>query len=1471
MHINSSMSMDKPEEHSKNHHPSDQSFPRSVESACFGVWDWNIETGELVWSPECLEMFGLSLDTQMTYERFMEAIAPEDRQKVDQAVKVALETGNHYSTEMRAVWPDGSLHWIASRGRAYYNEAGKPIRMSGAGFDITAVKQTEDELRRARAEARSYADNLATVVDAIPAITFFSVDREGRTMTAGRAAREVFGLPENTNVSLSDPAVRERFNFQWLEDGRLLAPEELPVQQAASTGKPVGGRKFEVRFPDGKSIHLLGHAVPLLDAAGQPHGAVGAFLDVTDMQRKESELREARAEAKAQADNLAAVLEAMPAAAFISYDRKCEKIIANKAAYELLRMPNGGNPSLTAPEHELPDFVPFENGREIPGEELPLQIAAATGRAVHGKEIEIRFPDGSSIFEYGHSVPLFDEAGKVRGAVGAYLDVTDMKVMEQRLRGANERFQVALRNTPITVFNQDLELRYKWIYNPPLGLGVADFIGKSDGDLFSPTDAERMQSIKGDVIRTGRSYQGEVEVGHGTEARTYHVTLEAQRDAQNNICGLMGASFDLTENKQQAAELEKLAKQRKLALDAVHMGWWHYNPATKLGSWDETFRDTFGLQKLSGPSDDVLKLIHPDDRLRVRTALGDALNPADRKANITEFRIIRPDGRELWLEAYGAAEFAGEGKSRTAISASGTVRDITDRKEIEEKLRLTTERFEAALRGTPMTVFNQDKELRFTWVYNPVGLHDGPQIIGKTDADLLEPQDAAWSMEIKREVLRTGKPYQGEFSVMMAGRRRYYHVNIDPQRDGKGEIVGLTCSSFDITDLRGAQAEIEKLAHQRQMALDFAKMGWWRYDAVTGASVWDHTFKQMFGLATNSGNPEVVAGLLHPDDRDAARTKFRAAVAGTAPYMNEYRVPQPDGSMRWIESHGAAEFEGVGAARRVVAVSGTVQDITDRRIADARRNQTQEAFATLVQNAPYGVYVVDSEFRLALTDPGSRTEAFRNVDPLDGRDFGEIMRILWPEPLASQIITIFHHTLDTGEPYYSERFRNLRRDLGDVKAYEWETHRIVLPDGKYGVVCFYFDSTEMRDKEDALWRQRERAEFVAEGSDVGFWYCDLPFDRLAWDKRVRNHFWLPDDDSTITIAMFYAMLHPDDREPTRRAIEASIAKNQQYDVEYRTMAPDGRHKWIRATGRTFYDASGKPVRFDGITQDITTRKQVEEALKGSEARYRELAASLEQQVQLRTQELEQRNEDLLRASEELRIMSGRLLQVQDEERRRIARDLHDSSGQILTAIGLDLANIAEHAKSEKIRTIAPQLLGQVEGSQKLVDLLHRELRTTTYLLHPPLLDEAGLSSAINWYMQGMTQRSGMEIEFDFAQDFGRLPREMELLVFRLVQESMTNIHRHSGSKTASIRIKRLAEAITVDIEDRGRGIPPDKLAEIQAGVSGLGIRAMRERLRQFGGDLRIESNGGGTRVFVVVPLQQASEDSGGVEPVEAAI
>lgn len=255
-----------------------------------------------------------------------------------------------------------------------------------------------------------------------------------------------------------------------------------------------------------------------------------------------------------------------------------------------------------------------------------------------------------------------------------------------------------------------------------------------------------------------------------------------------------------------------------------------------------------------------------------------------------------------------------------------------------------------------------------------------------------------------------------------------------------------------------------------------------------------------------------------------------------------------------------------------------------------------------------------------------------------------------------------------------------------------------------------------------------------------------------------------------------------------------------------------------------------------------TRRRREETLWAAQG-------ELEEAVKQRTVELDRTNQNL-------RELSARLLQLQDDERRRIARELHDSVGQMLAALGMNLAAVGTDI--ERLTKIS----NTVNDSAALVKELSKEVRTISHLLHPPLLDEAGLASALRWYVEGFAQRSKIEVDLEFPEDFGRLPREAETAIFRTVQECLTNIHRHSESPTATIRIAASDNHVRVEVEDRGKGIPPEKQFEMTStGTPGVGIRGMRERLRQLGGSLDIHSNGKGTLIVAQLPVAATSSSS----------
>ncbi|HEV3511026.1 MAG TPA: sensor histidine kinase [Candidatus Sulfotelmatobacter sp.] len=252
----------------------------------------------------------------------------------------------------------------------------------------------------------------------------------------------------------------------------------------------------------------------------------------------------------------------------------------------------------------------------------------------------------------------------------------------------------------------------------------------------------------------------------------------------------------------------------------------------------------------------------------------------------------------------------------------------------------------------------------------------------------------------------------------------------------------------------------------------------------------------------------------------------------------------------------------------------------------------------------------------------------------------------------------------------------------------------------------------------------------------------------------------------------------------------------------------------------------------------------------SRRRQHEALRKSQSELELKVQE---RTADLHGVNQNLRELSARLLQMQDEERRRIARELHDSVGQMLAALSMNLSAVRTDI-DQLARTAAA-----LNDSESLVQEMVTEVRTISHLLHPPLLDEAGLSSALRWYVDGFAQRSGIKVHLDMPEDFHRLPGEMETAIFRVIQECLTNIHRHSGSPVAEIRVSERNREVLVEIGDKGRGIPQHKLEEMSAaGAPGVGVRGMQERLRQLGGKLEIQSSPAGTTVKVRLPIPEDS-------------
>ncbi len=259
--------------------------------------------------------------------------------------------------------------------------------------------------------------------------------------------------------------------------------------------------------------------------------------------------------------------------------------------------------------------------------------------------------------------------------------------------------------------------------------------------------------------------------------------------------------------------------------------------------------------------------------------------------------------------------------------------------------------------------------------------------------------------------------------------------------------------------------------------------------------------------------------------------------------------------------------------------------------------------------------------------------------------------------------------------------------------------------------------------------------------------------------------------------------------------------------------------------------------------DATYRRQYEQNLLTN-------SKILEQEAIRRAADLEKEVADRREVEENLRQLTARLLKLRDDEQRRLARALHDSVGQLLAALSMNQGEILREKEKLSERSQVA-----ITENVEITGQILSEIRTISQLLHPPLLDEVGLGSALRWYVEGLNKRSNMTFSLDIQEEFGRLPGEIETATFRIVQECLTNAHRHASADRADVSLSRSSTLVSINISDNGRGMPEAKIEQIKCGAtSGVGLRGMRERIHQLAGTLEISSGDQGTTIQVTLPI-----------------
>ncbi len=410
--------------------------------------------------------------------------------------------------------------------------------------------------------------------------------------------------------------------------------------------------------------------------------------------------------------------------------------------------------------------------------------------------------------------------------------------------------------------------------------------------------------------------------------------------------------------------------------------------------------------------------------------------------------------------------------------------------------------------------------------------------------------------------------------------------------DGQDQITGVF---IDMTALRTRDNAAGPL-HKGQF-------GFYNYDVSSQTTNWSPELRRLFSVPQNSiliGDE--IFDCVHPQDRADFDEGMQAALRTIGPFEMTFRIDTPDGLTRWVQDRGEthAPIDPVtGLASRV---TGTLTDITHQIEDDAARKLANDTFWRLIDTAPFGVYAVDADLRIVRVSKGGQA-AFAGIENLLGRGLCDVMHILWPAAFAAEVVARFQHTLDTGEPYRAPAFVRDRADRKVLEAYDWGIERMELEDGRFGVVCHFYDLSERVRHEKMQEEQQRRLNIAYNAADMGAWEVDYATGNVTWTAQLYRIFGV-NDQSGDPKDIWARSVHPEDADLVRGIVEKAMQDGASFDMDYRIILESGEIRYLATKGEVSCDVHGTPQMMIGVNHDITDRKLTEMALRVSEERMR---------------------------------------------------------------------------------------------------------------------------------------------------------------------------------------------------------------------------------------------------------------------------
>ncbi len=774
------------------------------------------------------------------------------------------------------------------------------------------------------------------------------------------------------------------------------------------------------------------------------------------------------------------------------------------------------------------------------------------------------------------------------------------------------------------------------------------------------------------------------------------------------------------------------------------------------------------------------------------------------ESGVLEFEIVGLKGTRRWLETH-ASPLRDACGNITALL--GITRDITARKAAENALRGREASYATLVKNISGAVYRCRNDADWTVAFISDGCLDitgyrADELTGNRVTSLGALQhsdDAAAVWEKCQANLAAHRACSNEYRIIHRnGEVRWVWDQAQGIYSASGELLSIEGLLTDITAHKRAEAAVRESEARFRAIFAQAAVG---VAQVAPDGRWldvNQRLCEIVGYAREELLGGTFQAITHPDDLEADLEFVRQMLANEIrSYAMEKRYRRKDGSLVWIHLT-------VSLVRGPLAVPlyfiSVVQDISARKRAEEKyRSIFEHAVEGIFQSTPEGRYLTVNPAMARIYGYAAPEEMMREVTDIGRQIYADVEERR--QALAK---------LDGCEGVVSFECRVLRRD-GTI-FWIRQTSRSVR-DAEGRLVCYegsLEDITERKQAEAALRDAEARLRLSVAASNIGLWDWNLATNDVYFSREWKGQLGYAEDEIPNHFEEWERRLHPDDLAETLARVRAFIQNPAaEHTAEFRLRHKDGSWRWVFTQAQIFRDAAGQPARMMGCHIDITRRKQAELNLKS---------------------------------------VSRRLLDVQEEERRHLARELHDQIGQALTAVQLDLKSASRLADKAEV-------VQQLAGSMKLLEQIQAQVQTLSLNLRPSMLDDLGLASALRGYLREQAERAGLRAHFHPALSKPRLHPAVETACFRVAQEAITNVLRHAHARTLTVSLRDEADGLHLIVADDGAGFDPAHLPQSEAPGAGLGLLGMEERVALLGGWIKIDSKpGAGTTVHACFPL-----------------